>query len=543
MATTSTRIQYLANGVRDTAGAVVASAVARFYNPGTTVQQTVYSDAACSTAMSQPVTCNAAGQATVYCLEAVRMIVKSSDETTTYYDDVVNLTRADSVYVTVDGINSGTETTLEDVLGDIGDSFGSGFQYKESSTATARNYVDVIRNLAIQAEDFGVVADGTTDDTSALQAAINRVKALSGGRVLLPTGTILISSALTIDTAGVSIEGSGRGISIIKNSSTTGNCLNVTLASGDAKLFLKGFSITASTTSSGKAINCSVGNHVVIEDVGVGLHRTGIDVNAITGGQLRHCFVDSTDDNASAIGINLGASGEASRCEVASGTDNGTGVKLTGTDARALNCYVTNFATGYNLAGARGHVKHCHSAGTTSGFSVGAVADCVVAECTASTCTTDLTLNNSATGVVAFGNNFATNSGGTATTRNVQRLHVYEPGANVSDPVTFTPLVSSGENLNVFLSQSVTEASITIAAPTGYTSLLVGDVLELIIANTGGNNTAGLTWNAIYKSPSGTNEPQTTAITAGNKYSYYRFRWTGTVFKVVNYAVNLNWDP
>lgn len=46
------------------------------------------------------------------------------------------------------------------------------------------------------AKVYGVTANGTTDDTSALQSAINACNSAGGGMVLLPAGTIKISSAL-----------------------------------------------------------------------------------------------------------------------------------------------------------------------------------------------------------------------------------------------------------------------------------------------------------------------------------------------------------
>jgi hypothetical protein len=80
---------------------------------------------------------------------------------------------------------------------------------------------------------YGAVGDGTADDTTAIQAAINAVSS-SGGTVLLPTGTYLISSTLTIDkdstvltgvgtSAILKVAGSALGIDVITigNGSTT----------------------------------------------------------------------------------------------------------------------------------------------------------------------------------------------------------------------------------------------------------------------------------------------------------------------------------
>ena len=58
------------------------------------------------------------------------------------------------------------------------------------------------------AKDFGAVGDGSTDDTAAINAAINAVVALGGGNVYLPPGNYKISSTLTLP-GRVSLIGAG----------------------------------------------------------------------------------------------------------------------------------------------------------------------------------------------------------------------------------------------------------------------------------------------------------------------------------------------
>lgn len=62
----------------------------------------------------------------------------------------------------------------------------------------------------INAKDYGCVGDGETDDTAALQAAIDAVEAVGGGTVLIPPGLYAISSGLTITADGVHVVGSGE---------------------------------------------------------------------------------------------------------------------------------------------------------------------------------------------------------------------------------------------------------------------------------------------------------------------------------------------
>lgn len=59
----------------------------------------------------------------------------------------------------------------------------------------------------ISVKDFDAKGDGTTDDTSALQSAINYIKTLGGGRVYIPEGVYLISSTLIIDSPNIELFG------------------------------------------------------------------------------------------------------------------------------------------------------------------------------------------------------------------------------------------------------------------------------------------------------------------------------------------------
>jgi hypothetical protein len=66
---------------------------------------------------------------------------------------------------------------------------------------------------------YGAKGDGTTDDTSAIQAAINALTS-SGGTVFFPALTFLISSSLTIPANNISLVGAGwSSIIRLKNSS------------------------------------------------------------------------------------------------------------------------------------------------------------------------------------------------------------------------------------------------------------------------------------------------------------------------------------
>jgi hypothetical protein len=546
MATTARPITELAVGIRDTTGAVVASGKARFYLPGTTTPTNIYSDDVCTAAITQPLTLNAGGQyISAYALEATRMVVKDSTETTTYYDGLVNVNRHDAVYVTSSAINGGAETTLEAVLGTASTSFGSGFQYKVTSTGTARNVVSVISERCVSVKDFGATGDGVTNDYPACQATIDYVAGLGGGIVFFPVGTYLINTGLSNTTVGVSFLGAGQTISVIKNGSTSNTALTYNVGSAvNAKAFLRDFGVTASTTSSGSAIVVSNGDRIEITGVSVALHRTGIDTTAVTAPIVTRCVVLSTDDNASAIGIRLGTRGKASQCEAISGTDNGTGISLANADSTAFDCYSSNFATGMSAAGTNAGFVRCNATGATTGFSlagtaavadscratsnttgisVGAVASVSVNWATYSGNTTDLSVNNSATNFYERGN-WATLSAGTAGNF-VQPIRSSYATTNVAVGNTWTPTHTPGGYQNVRGTGGA--GTVTVAAPTGSTKV-VGDVLffQLFAASV---NTI-FAFNATYKQADGSTTVASMTAGGNSEIIIMDFIWTGSVY-------------
>lgn len=93
------------------------------------------------------------------------------------------------------------DATLRSDLNNAGDPTKGAALVQYKGRTVAQRLGDVV-----SAGDFGAIGDGVTDDTAAIQAAIN---SLSTGTVSLPVGTFKLTASITLKP-GVSIKGAGQ---------------------------------------------------------------------------------------------------------------------------------------------------------------------------------------------------------------------------------------------------------------------------------------------------------------------------------------------
>lgn len=184
-----------------------ASGTAEFFRAGTSTAATVYSDDEGETPVTAHVL-DANGGIERYVRERVDVVVYDSGgaqvRTFTWG------THAGEVRVTNAGftgpdstaaIVAGGRTTLDAILSDLAESLGAtdGNVLVNGSilslTAAISSSAGLVYNVKSQ---YGARGDGITNDTSAVQAALNAAANAGGGIIYFPHGTYLLSTAVSV---------------------------------------------------------------------------------------------------------------------------------------------------------------------------------------------------------------------------------------------------------------------------------------------------------------------------------------------------------
>lgn len=301
-------------GHRLTNGAANASGRCWVYKPGTTSPAVIYADQD-ETPLSNPVTLSAGGKATIYFAGQVDAFFENSLGQP--IETIPLSERAERVEVKQAGFTgllasgsqgNGGVTDLKTVLASIYASVGGlDGKYLEYTGATGRTLQSVIRGIQVSVKDYGAAGNGVADDTIPIQNAINEAGRLGGGVVYFDPGTYLISSALSVTVNGISLQGAGASISIIKLTNAVATAVSYNGVTG-AFITRLGVSHTASSTGSGMQFNsCS---DIAVERVSINAYRFGINLTGTTGFfSLTRSGITSVLANAADRGIRIACSG------------------------------------------------------------------------------------------------------------------------------------------------------------------------------------------------------------------------------------------
>lgn len=219
-----------------------------FKQAGTANVATVYSDgngggatAAASYAL------DAYGSIVKYVKERVDVTVKNAGGATVKQftvGDHAAVVRYDGTGYTLSGGFVDVKTILQDLATSIGGT--------DSKLSSGRYIKDALAPMekTFSVRIFGAVGNGVTDDTVAIQAAIDAAEAITDGVVFFPPGTYRITSSLQCD--GPTMEGVPGASKIVINELFAGDMLD--LVAGTVIYGLE-FEL-ANAASTGRCIDC-----------------------------------------------------------------------------------------------------------------------------------------------------------------------------------------------------------------------------------------------------------------------------------------------
>lgn len=219
------------------------------------------------------------------------------------------------------------------------------------SSTIARNAQDALRDV-VSAKDFGVTLDGTTNDTTAVQLAINRALA-DGFELYFPLGTMLVDRLYVY--SGLTIRGAGHATAFQQRSATTGALFN----SGEAgelvdvrmrRMRFIGNKASVAAGTSGHGIAFTNSDRIQLED---------IEVEDTEGHGV---YVSGSGVGDETLAANLLLRVIARRCGKGEGTAGGSGITARGVHIACLG--LDNLRNGFK---GNGQYFGCLAKGTTLG--------------------------------------------------------------------------------------------------------------------------------------------------------------------------------
>ena len=239
------------------------------YAAGTTTPLATYTTSTGTQNNANPIILDSRGEAAVW-LGAASYKLKLTDSTDVEVWTVDNITTQDAI----NALTAFESSLANSTSGTQGSSLVG---YVPANGPPGRTVQAKLRDV-VSVKDFGAVGDGSTDDTTALRAAIAYCESATqyGGRALyIPGGRYLITGALTLSKEFITIFGDGAW---------------------ESRIYAVGLSASALTTAAMQYLRPFL-HDFAVENTGTG---KGIDFGNITGqvylGELKNLYIESGDD-------------------------------------------------------------------------------------------------------------------------------------------------------------------------------------------------------------------------------------------------------
>lgn len=242
----------------DSNGRPLAGGTVYFYIPNTSTFKNTWQDAGKTVLNTNPVVLDASGQAIIYGDGQYRQVVND------VHGNLIWDRLTDSP-----ALNSEFQAFSASLAVPTGASL-IGF-IQSGTGAVAMTVQDALREN-VSVKQFGAKGDGVTDDTAAIQAAINR--AGTTGQLLWPTGTYLCAQPLTVTShwiaeGEVTIKFSGIG--------SSSDCISITGGVSYQKTTFDGFKVDCQASGRDGVVLLN-GDHPYVRTHVVNAQRDGFAV-------------------------------------------------------------------------------------------------------------------------------------------------------------------------------------------------------------------------------------------------------------------------
>jgi len=318
-------LDVLANGVLG-----AENGTAAIFKRGTSTPATLYGsyDGTGAVTPTGPVDLDADGRAVWYVNEEVDVIVRNATFTpVSTFTAMVGASDVEVRSQSFTGVDYTTAqsaasypVTLSSVLDLWKTNAGGSLDWKVKIAGVDTTLATAFGSIAglfynVKASAYGALGDNTTNDATAIQAAINAAAAAGGGIVYFPAGTYRITSALTL-SIGVSLMGAGAIASSITIDHATANAITVSAGTAGKSSSIRGLTVTARQANSGKHISVEAGTFVNVQDCAIGSATltTGTCIaiaNANSFVRVSDCDFLHAGTGAGARGVDAAATGGA----------------------------------------------------------------------------------------------------------------------------------------------------------------------------------------------------------------------------------------
>jgi polygalacturonase len=334
----------------------------RAFDAGTSNAATIWSDEAKTTAITQPLVADANGVAVFYGDNDYKFTIHDTNDVLRYTWDNVRLT-ADPGTMWQGNFGTALPSAVANAKGqmfatinagnilravsvnqntswqDIYSANASGNQEFTSIVAKSYPWYDVTHS------DWGALGDGVTDDTTAIQNAINAAEAAGYGIIFFPAGTYVVTS-LTVESSGIMLMGAGVDVTVLETSSATADI--ITLGDGSTtynNITVKDMTIDTSVTrTAGAAIELNKINRVILDNIKTDSQI--FSINAPSGVTNTSVFISRFElrEQVATTGVGISLDGDIHDVYInelimnTTGSEPGIGIRMTA----ANRVWITN---------------------------------------------------------------------------------------------------------------------------------------------------------------------------------------------------------